>query len=63
VILRELHWNGRTWNQVAVPGSNLAGLNGVSARSPTNAWAVGFYAGDRPLRIRWNGTTWKRVLN
>jgi len=60
-------WNGTAWKQVPAPSPvSLAGLYGVAATSPANAWAVGCTgclaegAGD-PLIERWNGTAWKQV--
>lgn len=59
-----LHWNGTAWARVATPspGTRFNVLNGVSAVSARNAWAVGFYrnqaAGALPLILHWNGTAW-----
>jgi hypothetical protein len=59
------HWNGAAWSQVAVPatpGFNTASLAGVSASSPTDAWAIGRQQNNRsnftPLAMHWNGSTW-----
>ena len=43
------------------PGNDTA-INGVTATSATNAWAVGTFglAGDVWI-LRWNGTAWKAV--
>jgi hypothetical protein len=64
-----LHWNGTTWTQV--PAANPAGdsslnqLFGVSALSPSDAWAVGTYntssGPQATLTMHWNGTKWTRV--
>ena len=37
------HWNGTTWSVVASPnvGTQLNGLNGVTAVSTSDIWAVG----------------------
>ncbi len=44
-----LHWNGRTWAQVATPGPGTSnGLSGVAATSASNAWAVGFFKTSGP---------------
>jgi hypothetical protein len=67
-----LHWNGTVWRRVPSPspgvrtGSDLSvGLNGVSASSARQAWAVGNLTcgcGPGPAVIlRWNGTAWKKV--
>ena len=56
-------WNGAKWTKVSAPSQEaLAGLNGVTATSPTNAWAVGTPAGSPGHTTgiaRWNGHTWK----
>lgn len=57
-----LHWNGAAWGRQASPspgGADGSVLLGVSARSPRQAWAVG-YAGASTLILRWNGTAWVR---
>jgi hypothetical protein len=66
-----LRWNGTAWRQVASPnpgppGNVFAPLYGVSALSPSSAWAVGSRLtgnGDWPLMLHWNGTSWVRVAN
>jgi hypothetical protein len=61
-------WNGRKWTQAAManPGS-VSILFGVTATSPSSAWAVGAYAtgtgSDRTLTERWNGRAWRRVTS
>ena len=58
------HWNGTAWTQVATPATpgNTASLAGVSASSPTDAWAIGRTQVNRsdfaPLALHWNGTAW-----
>src|SRR5438105_2376300 len=45
-----VHWDGRTWTRVASPRSvdGMPGLiNGVSAASPEDAWAVGAVLTER----------------
>jgi hypothetical protein len=63
-----LHWNGRSWAQVASPdpggSSNGNLLFGVTATSASNAWAVGYdttKSGAVTLILRWNGKSWARV--
>ena len=74
-----LHWNGAAWTQVASPapaGSLITTLNGVSAKSPASAWAVGTYCSvncnqtqsappPRPntFILRWDGTAWRQVAS
>jgi hypothetical protein len=63
-----LHWDGRTWKQLASPDpggpshGNL--LFGVAATSARNAWAVGYdtaHSGATTLVLHWNGRSWTRV--
>jgi hypothetical protein len=63
-----LHWNGTVWSTINSPTPNPNDLNflqGVSARSGSDAWAVGVYwntAGlSRSLILHWNGTAWSKV--
>ncbi len=68
-----LRWNGTTWTKVPSPnpgGANGSSLAGVSAVSPTNAWAVGSYVTKtsstlvaKTLILHWNGTTWAKVAS
>jgi hypothetical protein len=60
-----LHWNGRTWKVVTTPnlGTHANFLQGVTAISSKDAWAVGF--GDDPggfaghaMALHWNGSAW-----
>jgi hypothetical protein len=60
-----LHWNGTKWKQVASPNpggttsnTDFNYLQGVSADSVTDAWAVGIYTGGTTLVLHWNGTSW-----
>jgi hypothetical protein len=65
-----LVWNGTTWSGVASssPGSTDNYLVGVSATSPTSAWAVGQYCSGtcatyQSLIENWNGTSWSSVAS
>jgi hypothetical protein len=69
-----LHWNGTRWSKVASPNPGGTGpasydgnyLSGVSARSPTDAWAVGYYtpyASEKTLVLHWNGLKWSQVAS
>jgi hypothetical protein len=62
-----MHWDGSRWT--VTRSANIAGsenlLNGVSALTPTEAWAVGSsldasFSG-RTLIQRWNGRSWSIV--
>ena len=62
------HFNGSAWSIVPGPkGRRHTGsmLTSVSASSPTDAWAVGFYNNadeyPRALALHWDGATWKQV--
>jgi len=64
------HWNGSSWSIVSSPnvGSLGSSLQGVTAVSANNIWAVGSYtvAGspssyEQTLTERWNGSTWSVV--
>ena len=66
-----LHWNGHSWKRVASPNPHPAKntgdfLEGVTALSARNAWAVGAttseFAGPfRGLILHWNGRKWSQV--
>jgi len=68
-----LHWNGTKWSTVSSPNpggttnsSDYSSLNGVSADSATDAWAVGYYINPttgafETLALHWNGTKWSTV--
>ena len=62
-----LHWNGSTWKRVSAPHPGTRGnrLAGVSAVSPSAAWAVGAYksSSDKTtlLRLHWDGTGWSKA--
>ena len=56
------HWNGSQWTIVksANLDSSVNELDGVTAISATNIWAVG-QRGNIPLIEHWNGSTWSAV--
>ncbi len=69
-----LHWNGTAWTRQPSPSPSSTGaepfnkLKGVTALSPTDAWAVGYYgritqqgAVGKPLILHWNGTSWTQT--
>lgn len=57
-----VHWNGTAWSQVTVPSAGNAILNGVTAISANDAWAVGSKDGyHTPVAFHWNGSTWSEV--
>jgi hypothetical protein len=57
-----VHWDGSSWSRVSAPNPGTGGyLFGVSTLSPTNAWAVGYYADGSTtytLILHWDGTAW-----
>lgn len=55
-----LHWNGRAWAKVALPGVTWKGqLLSVSASSPDDVLAVGIDQADQTHVLRWNGRGWQ----
>jgi hypothetical protein len=60
-----LHWNGTSWTRVPIPVPGTGTINelsGVTAESPTDAWAVGTYftsTGQRAEVLHWDGASWK----
>jgi hypothetical protein len=57
-----VHWDGASWQTVALPTPAVAGgLNAISG-SATDLWAVGAAAdGTRVLTAHWDGTRWSYV--
>jgi hypothetical protein len=61
-----LHWNGRTWRQVASPNaggtSGNGGLASIASGSESTGWATGSYVTpssvQQTLTERWNGHRW-----
>jgi hypothetical protein len=64
-ITLALHWNGSSWSVVSTPnvGTNENFLWSVSARSPSDVWAVGSYSVPwfQTLTEHWDGTSWTVV--
>ena len=63
-------WNGTSWRLVKTPdpGGHAARdiLNGVTATSPSSAWAVGQYtvgSTQRALILHWNGRAWAQATS
>ncbi|MDN3354615.1 hypothetical protein [Actinomadura sp. DC4] len=59
-------WDGHAWTRMTTPSPGLYDntLQGVAAVSATDAWAVGWSAGDQgnaALALHWNGKTWTRA--
>lgn len=65
------HWDGTQWSIVPSPSpdTQLNVLNGVTALSANNAWAVGYRGGtqnETPLEtliLHWDGTSWRQVAS
>src|SRR5581483_548866 len=61
------HWVGAAWTRLrrASGEPDAATLLDVSADSPSDAWAVGWFVNDasqmQPLIEHWNGSSWKVV--
>ncbi len=63
-----MHWDGTSWKQAdsPSPGQGNAQLSSVAATSPSDAWAVGFFANGtsgQTLILHWNGTSWSQVAS
>jgi hypothetical protein len=60
-----LHWDGRSWSQVA--GPHIDGVSntlyGVAAVSANDVWAVGGTGdlGGNPIAVHWDGKAWSHV--
>ncbi len=62
------HWDGTQWSIVPSPNPGASGgqLNGVTAISANDVWAVGFYVdgnGEITLTLHWDGTQWTEVIS
>lgn len=68
-----VHWDGKTWEEVKVPGAtsdgtfNVPNLQDVIALSANDVWIVGraFSWIDLkmvPIALHWNGSTWQRSV-
>ena len=61
------HWDGASWSVIASPNPSSFGnsLNGVTAVSASNLWAVGFQNDSsgiqQALIEQWNGSSWNVV--
>jgi len=61
-----LHWDGTLWSALSAPnaGNDNNVLNAVSAVSPGDVWAVGYYyvfGIARTLALHWDGSQWRLV--
>jgi len=65
------HWSGKAWRQSTIPARNGKlgyTLDGLSATSAKDVWAVGFTNTDGNLQtftvsVHWNGSKWTMVDN
>jgi hypothetical protein len=58
------HYNGHKWATVPCPCNDAGQLNGVDARTRSDAWAVGFFTpGSSSIAHaeHWNGKRWTQV--
>ncbi len=54
-----LHWDGSVWTQVATPTLvSRNSLQGVTAISSNDVWAVGEINTGTPYFLHWDGTSW-----
>jgi hypothetical protein len=62
---RLLGWNGASWSRATLPDLGTeAWLEGVDARTATDAWVVGYHVPDgnrRLLTLHWDGAAWTRI--
>lgn len=57
------HWDGTSWHRVTSPSPGRAStLNGVTALSPSDAWAVGS-SDSKTLALHWDGQRWSLVAS
>ena len=56
-----LHWDGTSWSKVKSPNpSSNNRLDGVSAKSATDAWAAGT-TNRHTMILHWDGSRWSQV--
>ena len=53
------HWDGTAWTITPSPAPGT--LTGITARSASDVWAVGYTTGPQTLTLHWDGTTWTTV--
>ncbi len=53
-----LHWNGRTWREVRVPGSTGSFLT-IGGSSPRDVWMLGVDQHGAETAWHWNGFWWR----
>jgi hypothetical protein len=54
------HWNGSRWRRVPNPSPlRQSFLDGISAASASDVWAVGGF--NKTLILHWNGTRWRHI--
>jgi hypothetical protein len=53
------HWDGTAWT--ITPSPALGTLTGITARSASDVWAVGYTTGPQTLTLHWDGTAWTTV--
>ena len=54
-----MHWDGTAWTITPSPAAGT--LTGITARSASDVWAVGYTTGPQTLTLHWDGTTWTTV--
>lgn len=55
-----LHWNGKSWVQVALPAGDNDGCGLVATSGPRNAWVVCLDSAETGhILLHWNGKAWK----
>jgi hypothetical protein len=60
VGITALHWNGKSWVQVALPTGETDGCGLVATSGPRNVWMVCLDSAETGhILLHWNGKTWK----
>jgi len=56
-----MHWDGRRWSLIPVPGGLGSELFGVDGRMSTSVWAVGEQPSGETFVLHWDGQSWMEV--
>lgn len=53
-----VHWDGRAWSRVDVPGAADFLPTSIAVRGPRDVWTAGWDSQDTPVVQHWNGRAW-----
>ena len=56
-----VHWNGRSWSTVTIPGSTGDSLSTIGASSASNVWVFGSDPNNQEKAFRWDGAHWHSI--